>query len=79
VVQILKTFTDEQVKELMQRYVNQQVDRKHLQGLLGIKERSFLIYLKNTKMTLKISPSNIIATLTPKSPPDNTPSKFPST
>ena len=37
-VQIHKTFTDEQAKELMQRYVNQQVDRKHLQGLLGIKE-----------------------------------------
>jgi hypothetical protein len=29
-VQIHKAFTDEQVRELMQRYVNQQVDRKHL-------------------------------------------------
>jgi hypothetical protein len=48
-VQVHKTFTDEQVKELMQRYVNQQVDRKHLQGLLGIKERRFFDLLKKYK------------------------------
>ena len=48
-VQIHKTFTDEQAKELMQRYVNQQVDRKHLQGLLGIKERRFFDLLKKYK------------------------------
>ena len=35
-VQIHKTFTDEQVRELMQRYTDQQVDRKHLQELFGI-------------------------------------------
>ena len=45
-VQIHKAFTDEQVRELMQRYVDQQVDRKHLQELLGIKERRFFDLLK---------------------------------
>ena len=48
-VQIHKTFTDEQVRELMQRYVSQQVDRKHLQEVLGIKERRFFDLLKKYK------------------------------
>ncbi len=48
-VQIHKTFTDEQVRELMQRYTNQQVDRKHLQELFGIKERRFFDLLKKYK------------------------------
>ena len=48
-VQIHKTFTDEQVRELMQRYGNQQVDRKHLQELLGIKKRRFFDLLKKYK------------------------------
>jgi hypothetical protein len=48
-VQIHKTFTDEQVKQLMQRYVNQQVDRKHLQELFDIKERRFFDLLKKYK------------------------------
>ena len=48
-VQIHKTFTDEQARELMQRYVNQQVDRKHLQELFGIKERRFFDLLKKYK------------------------------
>ncbi len=45
-VQIHKTFTNEPVREVMQRYVNQQVDRKHLQELLGIKKRKFFDLLK---------------------------------
>jgi len=48
-VQVHKTFTDEQIRELMQRYVNQKVDRKHLQSLLGIKERRFFALLKKYK------------------------------
>ena len=48
-VQIHKTFTDEQVRELMQRSTNQQVDRKHLQELFGIKERRFFDLLKRYK------------------------------
>jgi hypothetical protein len=47
--QIHKTFTDEQVRELMQRYANQQIDRKHLQELLGIKKRRFFDLLKKYK------------------------------
>jgi hypothetical protein len=48
-VQIHKTFSDEQIKELMQRYSNQQVDRKHLQEIFGIKERRFFDLLKKYK------------------------------
>ena len=48
-VQIHKTFTDEQVKQLMQRYVSQQVDRKHLQKLFDVKERRFFDLLKKYK------------------------------
>jgi hypothetical protein len=45
-VQIHQKFTDDQVKEFMKRYLSQQVDRKHLQELLEIKERRFFALLK---------------------------------
>ena len=45
-VQIHKNFTDDQIKQFMQQYLNQQVDRKHLQEVLGIKERRFFALLK---------------------------------
>jgi hypothetical protein len=48
-VQIHKSFTDDQVKEFMQRYLNHQVDRKHLQELFGIKKRRFFTLLKQYK------------------------------
>ena len=44
-VQIHKSITDDQIKQFMLRYLNQQVDRKHLQDLLGIKERRFFALL----------------------------------
>ncbi len=47
--QIHKTFSDQEVRELLERYVNQQVDRKHLQGVLGIRERRFFDLLKKYK------------------------------
>jgi hypothetical protein len=48
-VQIHKTFSDQQVRELLERYANQQVDRKHLQEVLGIRERRFFDLLKKYK------------------------------
>jgi hypothetical protein len=47
-----QTFTDEQVREVMQRYVNRQVDRKHLQEFLGIK-KSILIFIKKKKTLVR--------------------------
>jgi hypothetical protein len=48
-VQIHKTFSDQQVRELLERYANQQVDRKHLQEVLRIRERRFFDLLKKYK------------------------------
>ena len=33
---IHKKFTDDQVKELLQKYVNGEVERKYLQEILGV-------------------------------------------
>ena len=47
--QIHKTFSDQEVRELLERYLNQQVDRKHLQEVLGIRKRRFFDLLKKYK------------------------------
>lgn len=39
--QIHKRFSDEQVKELMQKYLNKEVERKYLQEILGIGKSRF--------------------------------------
>ena len=39
--QIHKKFTNEQVKELMQKYLNKEVERKYLQEILGIGKSRF--------------------------------------
>lgn len=43
--QIHKKFTDSQVKELMQRYLNKEIERKYIQEVLGIKRRRFFTLL----------------------------------
>lgn len=43
---IHKKFNDQQVKELLQKYVNGEVERKHLQEILGIKKAMFFRILK---------------------------------
>jgi uncharacterized protein (UPF0248 family) len=47
--QIHKTFSDQQVRDFLERYLNQQVDRKHLQEVLGIRKRRFFDLLKKYK------------------------------
>ena len=39
--QIHTKFTTEQVKELLQKYINGEVERKHLQEILGVKKAMF--------------------------------------
>jgi len=45
--QIHKKFTDSQVKELMQRYLNKEIERKYIQEVLGIKKSRFFTLLNN--------------------------------
>lgn len=39
--QIHKKFTDEQVKELLQKYLSKQVERKYIEQILGLKKARF--------------------------------------
>jgi hypothetical protein len=43
--QIHKSFSDSQVKELMQRYLDKEIERNYIQEVLGIKKRRFFILL----------------------------------
>lgn len=45
-VQIHKKFTDEQVKELLRKYVKREIKREYIQEILGIKKRRFFILVK---------------------------------
>ena len=44
--QLHKRFTSEQVKELLERYLRNEIERKHLQETLGIKERRFFALVR---------------------------------
>ncbi len=44
--QLHKRFTSDQVKELLERYLKNQIERKYLQDILGIKKRRFFMLLK---------------------------------
>lgn len=44
--QIHKKFTDEQVKDLMKRYLNNEIKREHIQRILDIGKSRFFILLK---------------------------------
>ena len=39
--QLHKKFTDSQVKELIERYLKREIERKYIQQILGIKNRRF--------------------------------------
>jgi hypothetical protein len=41
-----KRFTSDQVKELLERYLRNEIERKHLQEILGIKERRFFALIR---------------------------------
>ena len=44
--QLHKRFTSDQVKELLERYLRNEIRRKHLQEILGIKERRFFALVR---------------------------------
>ena len=43
--QVHKRFTSDQVKELLDRYLKNEVERNYLQEILGIKKRRFFLLL----------------------------------
>jgi len=47
--QLHKRFTSEQVKELLDRYSKDEIERKYIQEILGIKKRRFFVLLKQYK------------------------------
>jgi len=47
--QVHKRFSPEQVKELLERYFNKEIERKYVQEILGIKKRRFFVLLKEFK------------------------------
>lgn len=48
-VQIHKKFSNDQVRELLRRYVDKKIERKYLQEILGIKKRRFFALVKEFK------------------------------
>jgi hypothetical protein len=51
--QLHKKFTNDQVKELIERYLKKEIERKYIQEILGIKERRFLSLLKQYRQNPK--------------------------
>jgi len=47
--QLHKRFTSDQVKELLERYSKNEIERKYIQEILGIKRRRFFVLLKEYK------------------------------
>ena len=47
--QLHKKFTNDQIKELIERYLKKEIERKYIQEILGIKERRFFSLLKQFK------------------------------
>jgi hypothetical protein len=47
--QLHKRFTSDQVKELLERYLKNEVERKYIQEILGICRRRFFMLLKQYK------------------------------
>jgi hypothetical protein len=47
--QLHKRFTSDQVKQLLERYVKNEIERKYVQEILGIRKRRFFMLLKQYK------------------------------
>ena len=47
--QLHKRFTSDQVKEFLERYSKNEIERKYIQEILGIKRRRFFMFLKEYK------------------------------
>jgi hypothetical protein len=52
-VQIHKKFTDDQISNLLRRYLKKEIERKYIQEILGIKKRRFFILLKQYRSSPK--------------------------
>jgi len=50
--QLHKRFTSDQVKELLERYLRNEIERKYVQEILGIKERRFFALLNQYRENL---------------------------
>lgn len=64
-VQLHKKFTDEQVKDLMKRYLNKELKSEHIQEMLRIKRRQFFKLLKvyrQNPQTFSIQYTRIVKT-----------------
>lgn len=46
-------FSDDQVKNLLQRYIKKEIERKYIQEILGIKKRRFFALLKQYRRNPK--------------------------
>lgn len=51
--QLHKRFTNEQVKELLQKYLKKEIKRDYVQQILGIKRRRFFVLIKQYKKNSK--------------------------
>jgi transposase len=47
--QLHKRFTSEQIKELLERYLKNEMERKYIQEILGVKKRRFFMLVKRYK------------------------------
>jgi hypothetical protein len=69
--QLHKKFTDRQVKELLERYVNKEIERKYLQQILGLSKSRFFFWLQSyranpEKFTIQYQRHSDTRTLDPK-------------
>ncbi len=48
-IQLRKKFTDFQIKDLITRYLKKEVEKKHIQKVLGIKKTRFFALVKRFK------------------------------
>lgn len=62
--QLHKKFTTEQVKDLLQRYVEKKIERKYIQEILGLKKAMFFRVLQR----YRDNPDNFSIDYTRKSP-----------
>ena len=62
--QIHKKFTTEQLKELLEHYINKKIERKYIQEIFGIKKAMFFRILKKYRN----SPKNFSINYSRKSP-----------
>ena len=68
--QVHKRSTPYQVKELLERYCNNEIERKYIQEILEIRKRRFFMLLKKSKE----NPQQFTTQYHRMTPPQNDPS-----